>query len=87
MPSARRALPGTATTFSYVSSQDAVWSKGSSRRASSLTAPLPPPRLPCSLYERSGYRVDGSWVDPDWLRSAERGQVGVKRRRLLVKRL
>jgi ribosomal protein S18 acetylase RimI-like enzyme len=38
-----------------------------------------------ALYRSSGFR-ETSWVDPRWLRDAERGRVGRPRRLLMVKR-
>jgi ribosomal protein S18 acetylase RimI-like enzyme len=37
------------------------------------------------LYRSEGYLVDESYVDPRWLRSAERGKIGPSERKLLYK--
>lgn len=37
------------------------------------------------LYERLGYRVDESWIDPRWLESVEKDRIDVPRRILMIK--
>lgn len=39
------------------------------------------------LYERLGYRVDESWIDPRWLESVEKDRIDVSRRILMIKQL
>jgi ribosomal protein S18 acetylase RimI-like enzyme len=39
------------------------------------------------LYKKSGYLVDESWIDPKWLRAAERGLASGSRRSLMIKRV
>lgn len=38
-----------------------------------------------SLYESCGYECDKEWIDPRWRKSAEKGQIGWKRRHVLLK--
>ncbi|UPR03124.1 N-acetyltransferase domain-containing protein [Chloropicon primus] len=40
-----------------------------------------------SLYEKLGYRVVTTWVDPKWKRQAEKGQTGTERKLLMIKEL
>ncbi|KAL4530794.1 hypothetical protein Ndes2526B_g09225 [Nannochloris sp. 'desiccata'] len=39
------------------------------------------------LYKNSGYVVDEKWIDPKWLRAAERGLVSGTRRSLMIKKV
>jgi len=39
------------------------------------------------LYEKSGYLLDESWIDPKWLRAAEKGLASGSRRSLMIKKV
>ena len=40
-----------------------------------------------NLYEKLGYRIVQKYVDPKWKRAAERGDIGVERKLLMIKQL